>query len=347
MKKLRLLFIFHIVLVTALYGQANHVSVESKVDRSKITIGDRITYSIIVTHGEKIQVEFPDFGGNLGAFEILDYRDPEPRVLDSMTVLQRDYIISTFDTGDYSIPAVAINFVNMPDTVVQQLETEEIKITVESLKPSEAGDIRDIKDPLELERNYMPIIKLGVIIFCLILLGILIYVFIRRRRGQSILPLKTKPALPPHIIALNDLNELVNSDLWASGDVKEYYVRLSDIIRIYIEGRYSIKAPDMTTSQLVEMFKIINIDDNVTDRVELFLSECDLVKFAKYIPDDDEKENATQTAYDIIDMTKLEIEEKNEDENGEQESGLNVEETQSEGEKINEDTNDVATEEVN
>ncbi|MBN1154819.1 hypothetical protein JXB12_07850, partial [candidate division KSB1 bacterium] len=249
MMKLRLVIYFTICVTTVanLWAQTNHVSVESKVDRSTITIGDRITYTIVVKRGDSVQVEFPDFGSNLGAFEILDYDEPEAKIENGLEVLQRDYIISTFDTGEYLIPSVAINFVVSPDTLLQQLKTEEIKIQVESLKPSEAGDIRDIKDPLEIERDYKQLIRLGIALLSIIFIGILIYLFIRKRRGQSLLSLRAKPERPPHEIALEELDALVRSDLWKRGKVKDYYVILSAIIRRYIRGRYYIEAPEMTT----------------------------------------------------------------------------------------------------
>lgn len=309
MRELRLFLICTLIVLigTHLWAQSNHVSIESKVDRSKITIGDRITYTILVKRGENVQVEFPDFGENLGAFEILDYVEPEAVTEDSLEVLQRDYIISTFDTGEYLIPAVAVNFIVSPDTVVQQLRTEEIKIEVESLKPSEAGDIRDIKTPLEIERDYRRLIRLGIALLCIILLGILVYLFIRKRRGQSLLPMRPKHERPPHEIALDELDDLVRSGIWMDGKVKEYYVRISDVIRKYIRGRYYLDAPEMTTSQLIEMFKIEKIDSEIIDLVAEFLDECDLVKFAKYIPDDEEMQTTTDRAYEIVNRTKIEL----------------------------------------
>ena len=84
---------------------------------------------------------------NLGGFEIRDYNQYQPRSEKEKIVHQVDYIISTFDVGDFDIPPVEIGYKIQPDTVEKILKTENIKIVVESVKPSEDGDIRDIKPP--------------------------------------------------------------------------------------------------------------------------------------------------------------------------------------------------------
>ena len=295
------------------FSQQGSVSIESKVDRAKITIGDRITYSIIVTKDENIVVEMPDVGANLGAFEILQFNDPEPQKTDGKIVQAREFTISTFDVGEYEIPPVVIHFSTGADTVWQELTTEKIKIEVESLKPSEAGDVRDIKFPLELERDIKTIIRLiaaGVII---LLIGILIYYFIKRRKqGNSLIPKRVKPPKPPHEIALHELGRLVKSNLIAKGAVKQFYIQLSEIIRKYIEGRYYVVALEMTTMQLIRNMEQIDIENGVIELTSVFLESCDLVKFAKYKPTDQENQIAIQQAYDFVNKTKilpLEIEE--------------------------------------
>ena len=292
------------------FAQDNHISLESKVDRAKITIGDRIRYSIIIMRGDSVLIEMPEVGANLGAFEILDYEDPEPERIDGKILEKRVYIISTFDTGEFEIPPVNVQFVTRPDTIRQELSTEKIRVQVESLKPSEAGDIKDIKAPLELERDMKRIIRLVVAGVGLILLALLIFYFIRRRRqGKSLIPRKEEPPRPAHEVALEDLDKLIASDLLEKGDVKQFYIELSDIIRTYIEGRYYIVALEMTTGQLVENMRTEDVDSDVIDTVSDFLDSCDLVKFAKYVPAANETDEVVKQAYELVHRTKIEMEE--------------------------------------
>ncbi len=288
------------------FAQPDYVAIESRVDRSKITIGDRIRYSVIVTHGDSIQVEMPEYGLNLGAFEILDFEDPEPQRVDDKIIQTRDFIISTFDVGEYEIPPVGVRFAALGDSNWQELKTEAITIEVESLKPSEEGDIRDIKPPYEIERNWANIIRISVAAVVLVLIGVLIYYFIRQRRaGKSLIPRREKPPRPPHELALEALDALLQSDLLEKQAVKQFYIELSDIIRTYIEGRYFILAMEMTTSQLLGHMKSAQIENDVIDMVQTFLEQCDFVKFAKYRPEKEEIESNVKLAYDIVHQTKI------------------------------------------
>ena len=292
------------------FSQQGSISVESKVDRAKITIGDRITYSIIITKDEDVEVEFPEFGANLGSFEILGYNDPEPIKRDGKIALTKEYIISTFVTGEFEIPPATVRFSMKSDTTWQELSTESIKIVVESLQPSEEGDIRDIKSPLELERDYTRLIRIGAVVLVLLLIAVLIYYLIRRRRaGKSLIPIREKPPRPPHEIALDDLDKLTKSDLFEKGEIKLFYIEISDIIRRYIEGRFYIVAVEMTTTELLQNMNEAEIDEDIVQMVAEFLHQCDFVKFAKYIPDDDEHDKTIRLAYDIVNTTKIVIKE--------------------------------------
>ncbi|MBD3289808.1 hypothetical protein GF337_13460 [candidate division KSB1 bacterium] len=325
-------------------SQQGSISVESKVDRAKITIGDRIQYSIIITKDENIEVEFPEFGANLGSFEILDYNDPEPVRQDGKVVLTKEYTISTFVTGEFEIPPATIRFGATDDTTWQELSTESIKIVVESLQPSEEGDIREIKAPLELERDYRKMIRIGAVALILILIALLTFYFIKRRReGKSLIPVRQKPPRPPHEIALEELDRLTKSDLIEKGEIKLFYIELSEIIRKYIEGRFYIVAIEMTTYDLLNNMEEANIDREVIDMVAEFLHQCDFVKFAKYIPSDEENQKAVQLAYDIVNTTKIVVQE---DESAEDEKDAGAKETEASDDEMEAVTGEPAEKEV-
>ncbi len=290
------------------FSQQGSISVESKVDRTKITIGDQITYSIIITKDQPIDVEFPEFGANLGNFEILGYNDPEPIKRNGKIALTKEYIISTFVTGEFEIPPATVRFSMKDDTTWQELATESIKIVVESLQPSEEGDIRDIKPPLELQRDYSRLMRISAVVLVLLLIAILAYYFIKRKReGKSLIPIRGKPPRPPHEIALEELGKLTRSDLIKKGEIKLFYIEISDIIRRYIEGRFYIVAIEMTTTELLQNMNEAEIYEDIIQMVAEFLHQCDFVKFAKYVPDDDEHEKTVQLAYDIVNTTKIVI----------------------------------------
>jgi hypothetical protein len=293
-------------------GQDSAISIDSQVDKSTIRIGDLVTYSVILTYRGNIQVEKPELAANLGAFEIRDYKVHDPVEAGGNIVEKIDYVISTFEVGEFEIPSLQFFYTFDKDTSRNRLETRSLKILVESLKPSEAGDIRDVKPPLGIPREYRRIIIWGSIIFAaFVILTILLYVWHRKRAGKSLLPNKVEPERPADEIAIQALDALKESDLLHEGKVKEYYIQLSDIIRRYIEGRYFIHALELTTYQLIKKLADAEMDSDDIQLVQNFLDECDLVKFAKYIPTAEENDTYLEHAYTIVRQTRLIYEREN------------------------------------
>ena len=286
------------------FGQGK-ITLSSSVDKATITIGDLITYTVLVSREEGVQVQLPALGENLGGFEIRDYQVHEPKKKDGRILDQVDYIISTFDVGEFEIPPVAISYSQPPDSTENVLKTESIKITVESLKPSAEGDIRDIKPPWEIPFNWKPVIMWGAIGLVIIILIVAVTMYLRKRKkGESILPRKIEMPRPPHEVAYEELKKLVESDLLKQGEIKIYYSEISEIIRRYVEGRFDIIALELTSTELLEGLRSDSLPDEHFSLFERFLYNCDLVKFAKHNPVEKENEEVTNLAFEIVDQTK-------------------------------------------
>ena len=159
-------------------------------------------------------------------------------------------------------------------------------------------DIRPLKSPIEIsEISLWPFIILALLTIC----GALAFIYFKRKRHveeESLLPPR-----PPEQIAMEELQSLLDMNLIEKGMVKEYYIRLSDIVRKYIEGRFRISVLDRTTWELYQKMRIKKIKREWTDRIRDFLEDCDLVKFAKYIPSEKEIEQARTGAREIVEIT--------------------------------------------
>ncbi|MFQ5674975.1 MAG: hypothetical protein ACE5G1_03690 [bacterium] len=289
-----------------LFAGGSSISIDSKVDKSTIKIGDLVTYSVIVTRAPEVQVDMPELAANLGTFEIRDYIVHDPMTVEGKIVDRVDYVISTFDIGEFEIPPLSFYYSKPPDSTKHELKTQKLKIVVESLKPSEAGDIRDVKGPLDLPRDYRKWIIWGSIGFAsLVMLSILFYIWRRRKAGKGLLPEKVEPPRPAHEIALEELAALKASSLLAEGKAKQFYIEISEIIRRYIEGRYFIIAMELTTHELIETLKSAHVSSEEIDIIYDFLAKCDMVKFAKHRPSDSENLANIDLAFEIVERTKL------------------------------------------
>jgi len=167
--------------------------------------------------------------------------------------------------------------------------------------------IKDIKPPLSFQASYTLIIAILAIIIISLLVFLVIYILKKRAasRGSG----RVTPTRKPHEIAYEALRLLKERNLSGAGLVKEYYFEISKIARTYIENRFSLKAPEMTTEEFLYSLKDSDILTGTQKNiVKEFLNQCDLVKFAKYGPSAEEIEASFNTAKKLVDETKIEDE---------------------------------------
>ena len=169
-------------------------------------------------------------------------------------------------------------------------------------------ELRDVKPPVDWPAHWTFVYVL-IFILLMAFLAWLLYFFKRRRVIQ-----KTKE-IPQTAwdTAYERLSELKSRNLPSEGKFKEYYSILSDIVRRYMEERFSLRAPEMTTEEFLNHLK--ELDSLIVSQktaLKDFLNSCDLVKFAKYGPGLKECEESFTLAQRLVEETKI-IEAKLED----------------------------------
>jgi hypothetical protein len=285
------------------------VTVASRVSKSKITIGDTIRYTVTVTHPKGVTVKTPGTGANLGGFFVSAYRVADPVEKKGIVVSETDYTLATFVTGEFVIPPLPVAYQAAGDTAIRVIASPSIKITVESVKPSEAGDIREVKPPLDIPLDVWRLlarIGIGLLALAAAIAGWILYR--RWKSGKGILPVRQEPPRPPHEIALEALDRLAASDLLDRGEIKAYYIELSEIVRRYVGGRYFVVAMEMTTTEVLDGLGGAGVTGEPYALFESLFTRCDLVKFAKLIPSAAETDGALKTAIEIVQRTKVVLE---------------------------------------
>ncbi|MCX7611352.1 MAG: hypothetical protein N2043_07190, partial [Ignavibacterium sp.] len=115
------------------------------------------------------------------------------------------------------------------------------------------------------------------------------------------------------------LDELEKERLWQSGKVKEYHSRITEIIREYFEKRFSFPALELTSSEQIQLLEKIPEAENIIKTAEEFLTNADLVKFAKFNPVPDLNSIMMNLARDIVNstipLTTLQLDENTGDKN--------------------------------
>lgn len=257
-----------------------------EIDKKEITIADRINLSISVYIDEDYEVELPAFGDKLEQFGIVDYHTSQPELIDNnIKLIKRTYILEPFLSGDYIITPMKIMFFKKgeDESTKHSIETPEVTIKVTSLLPEDIKDLKlnEIVPPLPYPRSYSIWIYggAGLLLIAVIIGG---FIFYRRRlNGNGTVEIRLKA----HEIAYSELKALVDENLIDAGEIKQFYMRLSSIIRRYIENRFGLKAPEQTTEEfLTGLEKANEFPDEYKPLLRDFLKYSDLVKFARFEP---------------------------------------------------------------
>jgi len=222
------------------------------------------------------------------------------------------YDLSFFLPGDYELPPATASFVDMrhgaepssEEPKTQSVETEPIAITARDVRdgpltPEELADIT-MPDPVDLRRPFSPwpwLVSVGAVLT----LGLVAY-SVRRRRTSG----GATVAIPAHDWAQRQLAALLAENLIEKGLAQEFYYRISGVVRGYIERRFGVSAPDMTTEEfLATAGGDARFEAAHTTSLNAFLTACDLVKYARHEPTSLEADQAVKTAIAFVEQTRM------------------------------------------
>jgi len=275
-----------LILFTLNVAFPSSIEISASVDRDTINVGDVIEYTITVKALEGVKVDFSEKGLKMGDFELLGFSKSDQEEVDGKTKTDYKCRISVYNTGDFEIPPVELKYTDK-DNKVKTVRTEKpIKIEVKTILPEDAQDIQDIKPPRDIESPF-PYRLLYYLIGILILLVILILIglWLYRRRKSSPGEKPFLPLLSPEEEAHRAMDELLKTKLLDEGNLKDFYIKLSDILRRYLERRFTIMTFEKTTEEIMEqMERRVKDDSAVSHKLNPVLREFDLVKFAKWRP---------------------------------------------------------------
>ncbi|MEJ2615782.1 MAG: hypothetical protein P8Z35_12550, partial [Ignavibacteriaceae bacterium] len=144
------------------------------------------------------------------------------------------------------------------------------------------------------------------ILIVLIILGTAFYFYSRYKKKKMAEVKKVKKVIqkPPHVIAMYELRALEQQQLWQKGMIKEYHSKITEIIRRYFQDQFYLPALELTTSEVMQYLKQVRRANIIIDITYDFLSNADLVKFAKFKPMASINEEMMKQATEIVQKTK-------------------------------------------
>ncbi|HCL00642.1 MAG TPA: hypothetical protein DHW42_11135 [Candidatus Marinimicrobia bacterium] len=302
----RLLLILFIIITIGI-GQNAQITVESQVDTTIATIGDKIHLAVTIQYPQAGRFELPLVKERLGDWEVVGQQLGDPQKIKGGIRQTWNLELTVFDTGSIVIPELEIRTYASSDSAAMPLvfRTNAETVNVISVLPPGTVDPKDIKPPFPIRR----IIPWNIIIFILLVLSIIISGIVYYKRWQAkqfSVPRNEDYLEPPHVVAFRKLKKLKEKLYRNDEEIRQYHFNMSEIIREYLERRYFIRALEMTTREICETLIELNIEPEIiSDYSELF-QKLDLVKFARQIPSSEEMFTLWDIAYNCVDKTKHE-----------------------------------------
>lgn len=273
-------------------------------------IGDDLTLTLEVTAAEGVELILPSYGESLERFDVLGYLDRERLDDEGNTVATQEYTLQVPFSGKQSIPEILIEFVDRrpgkkphpEDEDAYELLTERLDFEVQSVLPKDAAP--ELKPPLgELQKVLPPPPPrwpwfAGVAVVLLIAAPFVIKAVAHWRRLA-----RRRSA---YDIATASLAKLLKSPLPDTAEaIDPFFVELSGIVRRYLENRFELRAPELTTEEFLEA--VSDSPDMTMDHQRLlrdFLKAADLVKFAHHMPTATDIEGSLNSVRRFLEETR-------------------------------------------
>ena len=279
------------------------------LDTNTILIGDQIELNISVELNLNEEYNWPEFTDSVyKKVEIISQSDLKEDTTENSKIISQQILLTCFDSGSYYLPPIVFN---------KNKKTEGLLLNVNTIAINDSSAMMDITDTKigtkddytaeeieEKERNFWK--RIAWIIGILMLLFLIYYLIKKYKKGESVIT-KRKIIVPPHITALNKLQNLQKKKLWQKGELKEYYSELSLILREYTENRFNFQALELPTSDITKNLK--QIDSNILSKLEFVLLKADNIKYAKGLSLDEENKESMKKSKEFIQLTKIEKDE--------------------------------------
>ena len=291
-----------ILLSTSSWAQTSF-SVEA--DTNRILIGEQIRLQIKAELTGSDSIQWPPLTDSLAAFEIIKKGSIKEEIRGEAKILKQEVWVTSFDSGYAFIPALSARAGD------QILESQAIGVMVGMPEVEPQQDYYDIKEPLDPPVNWWLVAGL---ILALLVLGVAIYFLIKRlqkRRSTGKLP--PEASMSPYEWAMAQLDVLKNDELWQQGEVKEYYSRLTDILRLYIEKEMGKPAMESTADEVIDIISELKPGDELMERCESLMMLSVGVKYARQTPGEKDHRESLVTLEHFLEAFKPEPEEKESD----------------------------------
>lgn len=285
------------------------VTVDARIDSLELLVGEQAHIKLDVSADAKANLILPQLkAGDMltPGVEVVEVSRPDSQQLNegARMLITQLYTVTSFDSALYYLPPFVVK-VDGKEFQSKNLALRVLSIPVDTVHTDRFPGPKDIVDlPFSWSSDESPVFWLAVGLFIWVLL--LFYLYIRFRDNKPIIKIiKQAPKLPPHAEAMHEIDQIKAEKTWAKEDSKEYYTRLTEILRTYIKKRYGFNAMEMTSTEIIDRLLALKDAESLDELRSLFRT-ADLVKFAKYNTQINENDANLVSAIEFINQTKVE-----------------------------------------
>lgn len=283
---------------------AQSVTVDATIDSLQILIGEQAKIKLQVSLDTDKRAIFPLYTDTLvTGVEIVDIAKPDTQLLNDgrRSLITQEYTVTSFDSALYYLPPMEVLVNNQPYRS-KALALKVYSMPVDTLHPDQFFGPKPVMNAPFAWEDWYGSITCGVLFVPMLLL--LIFLVKRIMDNKPIIrKVKVEPKLPPHQVAMQQIERIKSEKVWQKGRPKEYYTELTDALRTYIKNRFGFNALEMTSSEIIDRLLEENDKEAIADLRALFQT-ADLVKFAKHNPMMNENDANLINAIDFINETK-------------------------------------------
>ena len=286
---------------------AAQATVEATIDSIEILIGQQVEGSVRTTAKEGAKVEYPDFKPQqmiTPGVEVVSHADSAIVNIDNgMAVFTHKYRLTSFDGKLYYLPPFTVK-VNGKQFKSKSLALKVLEVPVDTTKLDKFYGPKDVQDNPFSWSDWSLAFWLSILM--LVILAVAYWLYLRLRDNKPIVAsIKIVKKLLPHQKALKEIEVIKAEKMVTSENQKEYYTKLTDTLRKYIEERYGFMAMEMTSSEIIDRLTETQ-DQQALDELRMLFQTADLVKFAKYSTLINENDMNLVNAIEFINKTKME-----------------------------------------
>jgi len=293
MKRLTILLL---LIASVLYTFAQ-ASVTAKIEPVEMMMGEQAQVTISVQANDGAKVSFPVFKPRqelVPGVEVLNTQQPDDNTL--------QLLLTSFDGKLYHLPAFKVK-VDGKEYKTEDLALKVIEVEVDTTKLDQFYGPKDVQDNPFQWSDWS--LSFWLSILMLVMMAVCYYLYLRLRDNKPIIAhIKIVKRLLPHQKAMKEIEQIKADKMVSSDNQKEYYTKLTDTLRKYIEERYGFSAMEMTSTEIIE--RLMQTDQQSLEELRQLFTTADLVKFAKYSTMINENDANLVNAIDFINQTKLE-----------------------------------------